>query len=248
MPFPLAHPVAVLPLRRWCPRHLSLVALFVGSVTPDMGYAYRQLDLNKFSHSLTGSLLFCLPIGLLGTWVVFALRQSLAASLPAPHRQALEPLCAGPVPAWWRLALSVLIGAWTHIVFDAITHESAGQVFEAEPFQEVTELMRRKEFYQLLWVLVSTLSLAVLAWTYRRFLRRASGSARWLDFSEPRPLLRWATILLGPYLVVGLFCYRVFADGGPVVDKHTIYRTLQPYLLLLTATVGTFGLIRRRQA
>jgi hypothetical protein len=244
MPFPLAHPVAILPLRRWCPRYFSLMGLVIGSVTPDAGYAFRQLDLNKFSHSLTGSLLFCVPVGCVAALVVFALRQPLAGTLPAPHRQALEPLCARPRPAWWRIALSVFIGAWTHILFDALTHESAFVAYGAEPFEKVASTMRSKEFYQVLWSGVSLLSLGILGWAYARFLRQSTGSFRLLDLSDRRPLRLWLGLLTVPYLVVALFCYRLFEAGGPVLNKHTIYRTFQPYLLLLTGTILVLGLVR----
>lgn len=246
MPFPLAHPVAVLPLRRWCPRHLSLIGLVIGSLTPDTGYAVREWDLNKFTHSFAGSFAWCLPVGLLGVLLVFALRRPLAATLPAPHRLALEPLCTRPLPAWWRIALSVLIGAWTHIVFDAVTHESAWQAYQAEPLRDITSGLRRKEIYQVLWIGVSLLSMGIMARIYCGFLQRTTGSRRLLDCSDRRPLLLWAAVIVGPYLAVALVCFRVFSDG-PVVDKRTVYRTFQPYLLLLSATIIVLGLIQHRR-
>jgi hypothetical protein len=55
MPYPLAHPAAVLPLRRLCPRRLSFPALVVGSLCPDVGY---PLGVSRFSHSFSQELLF----------------------------------------------------------------------------------------------------------------------------------------------------------------------------------------------
>jgi hypothetical protein len=43
MPFPLAHPVAVLPFRRYCPRFFSLPALVAGSLVPDYGHPKATL-------------------------------------------------------------------------------------------------------------------------------------------------------------------------------------------------------------
>ena len=63
MPFPLAHPAAVLPLRRFCPGRLSFLALVIGSVVPDVAYCFGPLDVDVFAHTLPGSLVFCLPMG-----------------------------------------------------------------------------------------------------------------------------------------------------------------------------------------
>src|SRR5882672_6336607 len=63
MPFTLAHPAAVLPLRRW-PR-LDFVALVIGSMTPDFGYYLLLPDMRLETHSFAGSLETCLPVGLL---------------------------------------------------------------------------------------------------------------------------------------------------------------------------------------
>ena len=64
MPFTLAHPAAVLPLRRFCPRFLNFPALVVGSVGPDAGYAFGWLGADQVSHRFLGSFVFCLPVGL----------------------------------------------------------------------------------------------------------------------------------------------------------------------------------------
>src|SRR6267142_2803077 len=72
MPFTLAHPAVVLPLRRFSPRVLSFPALVVGSITPDVGYCFGRLNVEEFSHSFVGSLAFCLPVGLLMVAIFYA--------------------------------------------------------------------------------------------------------------------------------------------------------------------------------
>src|SRR5262245_34797375 len=139
MPIPLAHPAAVLPLRRFCPRHLSFPALAIGSIAPDAAYAIDDVnkfsrtivfffgartaglqsvreawDWDDFSHTWLGSLFFCVPVGLLMLSVFHQLRASVARTLPNPHRASLLPLCASrpsPLPV---TAASLLVGAWLH--------------------------------------------------------------------------------------------------------------------------------------
>ncbi len=248
MPFPLAHPVAVLPFRRWCPRQLSLVGLVIGSVTPDAGYTLRHLDFDVFTHSPAGSLVFCLPVGMIATLIVFLFRQALAGSLPAPHRQALLTLCAAPRPDWWRLALSVFIGTWTHIAFDALTHESAARGYGAESFDQIAATIHGKWFYQVTWMIVSLVSMFALAVAYLLFLRRTTGSFRVLDFSDRRRIALWLTLIVAPYIVIAAISFGLFTRHGFAINKHAIYATFQPYLLWMMGSLFIFAFILHRRA
>lgn len=247
MPFPLAHPIAVLPLRRWVPRYFSLVGLVVGSVTPDAGYALRHLDFNRFTHSIAGSVLFCLPVGLIAAALVLAVRRPVASTFPTPHRQAVLPLCAGPAPAWWKLVLSVLVGAWTHLAFDALTHESALRAKHAETLQETVAAVEESglKIYQVLWMIVSGGSMAFLGFLYLRHLKRATGVIRFFDPSDRKRVFLWAALLVMPYLLVVPYSYHVFEPGGFAVDKHALYGSLQPYLVLLTGVILALGFVIR---
>ena len=90
MPFPLAHPAAVLPLRRCCPRYLSFPALVIGSLCPDSGYLFHA---GNFSHRfLAGSFGFCLPVGLVLVLVFYGVRRPVIGILPASYRRLLLPL------------------------------------------------------------------------------------------------------------------------------------------------------------
>lgn len=124
MPFPLAHPAAVVPLRRFCPRWLNLAALVIGSLTPDVGYCFGQLHLAAFSHRLlAGSFGFCLPVGFVLLLLFQRLRRRVVGCLPSCHRRALEPLCGNPAFVSVGTVASLLIGAWTHVILDLISHE-----------------------------------------------------------------------------------------------------------------------------
>jgi hypothetical protein len=122
MPFPLAHPAAVLPLRRFCPRYLSFPALVIGSVTPDVGYLFGRWDLDSFSHTALGSLGFGLPAGLLLLGLLYGLRAPAVRLLPERQRQAFEPLCRRPLGAPLVVVVSLLLGVWTHLMWDSFTH------------------------------------------------------------------------------------------------------------------------------
>jgi len=122
MPFTLAHPAAVMPLRRYCPRWLSFPALVIGSLTPDAGYLFGEARFGSFTHRFLGSLGFCLPVGLLLVALFYGLRSPLVSMLPATYQRAFLPLCRRPAGSIWAIVISLLIGAWTHQAWDSFTH------------------------------------------------------------------------------------------------------------------------------
>ena len=132
MPFTFSHPLAVVPLRRVCPRLLNFAALVVGSMSPDFGYYVRQFPMARFAHTIPGTFAVCLPTGLIALGVFYLLRRPLCFVLPQPHRAALMPLAlrcpAFSFSAVLATAFSVLLGAWTHTIWDSFTHEGGWAV------------------------------------------------------------------------------------------------------------------------
>jgi hypothetical protein len=126
MPFTLAHPAAVLPLRRL--RLMRMVPLIIGAMTPDVPY-YLPSRIAEYipdaTHTALGTLTVDLPIGLSLLLFIWLLRAPLAAPLgPGPRAKCLTALERfGSRPLNWALApLSILIGAWTHLAWDSFTH------------------------------------------------------------------------------------------------------------------------------
>ena len=62
MPYPIAHPAAVIPLVRPMGRFAVPSALVIGSVSPDLWYFVPALE-RADSHSPAGLFWFCLPVG-----------------------------------------------------------------------------------------------------------------------------------------------------------------------------------------
>jgi hypothetical protein len=123
MPFPLAHPAAVLPLRRYCPRFLSFPALVIGSVVPDLGYGFGSLHVEEFSHTLLGCFGFSLPVGALILWFFYRFRLRAVVWLPGRFKRLFLPLCQRPAGSPVVMGLSLLIGSWTHLLWDSFTHK-----------------------------------------------------------------------------------------------------------------------------
>src|SRR4051812_15346944 len=96
MPFPLAHPAAVLPLRRLCPRPLSFPALVMGSLSPDAGYLLGPSSLENTSHTLLGGLCFGLAVGLAMLFAFNVLAPVAMKFSPRAGRETLGAICNQP--------------------------------------------------------------------------------------------------------------------------------------------------------
>jgi hypothetical protein len=120
MPYPFAHPAAVLPLVRPLGRFAVPSALAIGSMAPDFWYFVPLLERGD-SHSLAGLAWFCLPAGLI-LYTLFHrfLKQPLIALL-SPRLGAFTPAGAPDVPLH-AVMVSLLAGALTHLAWDALTH------------------------------------------------------------------------------------------------------------------------------
>lgn len=137
MPSTFTHPLAVLPFRRLCPAPLNFAALVIGSMSPDFGYYLHRFPVAHFAHTIVGTFLVCLPMGLVALALFYLLRRPLCFILPQPHRGALMPLASIRPPLslqeFLGAAASILLGAWTHTIWDSFTHAGAWSV-ERIPF------------------------------------------------------------------------------------------------------------------
>jgi len=122
MPFTLAHPAAVLPFKRFCPRYLSFPALIAGSVSPDLSYFFGRLDLGPFAHHPLKGFLFGIPAGLVLLVAFYLLRSPAVKMLPEQFREIFHPLLLHPVGTPLAIVVSLMLGVATHIIWDNFTH------------------------------------------------------------------------------------------------------------------------------
>ncbi|CAN5521330.1 hypothetical protein BH18VER1_BH18VER1_08960 [soil metagenome] len=252
MPATFAHPAAILPLRRYCGRWLEFTALIIGSVTPDFGYYVRRFDVASFAHSPAGTVLFCLPWGLVAYALFRLLRAPLCFLLPQPHRGALTPLVTTQLALTLQklgaIAVSVVFGAWTHIIADSSTHKTGWIVQRIPVLQEIVFRIGGADFpvHQLLQHAGSTLGTALLIGSYVPWLRRQRRAApesteRLSDHTRMSVLAVLATIAIAAAIPLarhataefaGYFGLRVFAFQAAIYAVQVFVP-----LLMVTAVV-----------
>ena len=101
-------------------------------MAPDLGYFAGQWELATYAHTFAGSVVICVPSGLLVYCAFHVLRRPLVFLSPQPHRAALTRLLNRQFNHSWRgwigIATSTLLGAWTHCVWDSFTHANGWAV------------------------------------------------------------------------------------------------------------------------
>jgi Domain of unknown function (DUF4184) len=203
MPWTFAHPAAVLPLRGF--RQLPFGALVVGSLSPDIGYYFAAFGVAARAHTLTGIITICLPSAIALMAILRVLHRPVAGLLPSPHRQAVlalppfqwptSPLGAGFV------CLAIVIGATTHVVWDAFTHPAGYFVAQIPALRAVSFTLRGRDIrlYEVMQHLSTVVGVIVLILAYRRVIRHARSVSVGSRESDA-----WRYILLGIIAVVSM--------------------------------------------
>lgn len=236
MPFTLAHPAAVLPLRHL--RGLRTAALVIGSMVPDTPYYLPVPHRVAFdTHTLTGSYLIDLPLGIILLAAALLLREPLTALLSARARwlclNALEPFRQRP-SEWLLAPLAILIGVWTHLLWDSFTHGDGWIVHRVAALRRIVVIGGYEvQVCHLLQYLSSVVGLALVLWWYLRLRAPVADRAHAARLSHAGPallLVTGAALLIG-----GVEAQLVYAR-----TEGAIYRTLD---VLLTHSVAWFVLL-----
>lgn len=178
MPFTVAHPAAVLPFRKLCPKYLNFAALVCGSIAPDLGYFIGQWNPGAIAHTAQGSIYVAIPTGAALLAAYYACRTSVADLLPQPHclfwstspnngHDILRP------QSLFIAASSTIIGIWTHLCWDSFTHNHGWFVL-ALPALSLTILTFGKfaiPTYKLLQYASSAIGVLILLLTYNKALK-----------------------------------------------------------------------------
>jgi len=123
VPFTVSHAAAVLPLYRLSKHKLPLTALMVGSMAPDFGYFFSHEASRALTHSFTGLFIFALPMGLF-VWLFYVafLEKATITLLSDRWHTRFAHTDAITLKLVARASIAIILGAITHILWDAFTH------------------------------------------------------------------------------------------------------------------------------
>jgi len=145
---------------------------------PDLAsYVPNSHELTN-THSVRGTFLIDLPLGYVLLMFLALFCRLLVVPLWQPHRRFLSDAFAAMTRQryWWLLAIpSLLIGSWTHILWDSFTHENHFMVRKLPMLQYVVPVEgdHPLHLYRLLQYGCSVLGIIIVAWWYRYALGNA---------------------------------------------------------------------------
>jgi hypothetical protein len=236
VPFTLAHPAAILPLRHL--RYLRTAPLIIGSIAPDLpSYAPLRYTghLLRETHRLRGSWSIDLPLGFALLVLLFVLRRPLTVLLPARSRglclRALAPYAQRP-SEWLLAPAAILIGVWTHLLWDSFTHSDGWMVRRIDVLSRVVTIgPYTGELCHVLQYLSSVVGLAIMIVWYWRLRSPVAPPA-----DPHRPHSTAAPVLLLAAAAAALI------GGVQAIETYrattAVYHTLD---VLLTHTLAWFA-------
>ena len=199
------HPLAVVPLKLWRPRWFDGVALVIGAIAPDLGYATYGFGETVRTHNMLALLWWSLPVTLVAVRLVRWAAPVIAAHLPGGGPLGLRDYGVLNIVRhpWYVTVCSAWLGSFSHLAWDWVTHPGyftslQGQAWSGTPW----------------WSLFCDAS-NLVGFTGGTFLvvhiGRTSLLRRWHGpppRTTPRPFTFWSTVVVA--LGIGLTLVVVY--------------------------------------
>jgi hypothetical protein len=204
-------------------------ALVIGSFAPDFPYYMFITPYGFIGHTPPGILVFDLPLSLIVFWLFHAyVKQPLIMFLPSGVRRRLRPRKTGyslwPPARLAMIAISIVIGSVTHILWDSFTHTFFW------PYQHWSFLRQTVHvpvagdlgMYRVLQYGSSAFGIAVLvvwAWFWYRAAKPANST---LAKPYTPPQIRVITLLVPAVALFGGILRADLVLGAPEIDIRSL--------------------------
>lgn len=221
-----------------------LSALVVGSLAPDFRYFLNLAPRSHIGHSFKGIFIFCLPVGLAVLWIFQQImKRPLISLAPRSHQQRLvalaNPFRWGGAARFALIVASLLLGAVSHLAWDAFTHDR-GLVVRNVPDMRVPleEFGTHRPLYNVLQHGSSILGLVILAFWYWRWFKRTPPQPVPLYLQMNSRTKEWVvgsiSVLASCFASVYAFFYSYhLASFGLFVGAFVVTSTSLAYILVL---------------
>ena len=224
MPFTLAHPALIIPLKK-VRGGLSLTALAVGSMVPDFENFFNMQETEVTSHQLSGFFLFDLPVGLFACFLFHnLLKHGFVENLPRFYQRRFSHLVAvnwnsyaakNPVAVIFSLVMGIL----SHLSWDAFTHHD-GLVVSFIPFLSA-EINLFGKSLPIFFILQLVSSVAGCWFVYKMISRMPQTAAR----NPFRQKITYWLVFAGSLLLIMAIRFLCWPDA-------------QSYLSIIKACMG----------
>ncbi|MDP8052585.1 DUF4184 family protein [Pasteurella atlantica] len=204
MPFTFSHPAIVLPLKNILGRHVSLIALIIGSLTPDFEYFLRMKMYGEYGHTFYGVLGFDLPLGII-LYLIFhrIIKKPLIENSPRFIQGRLAIFKNDDGFGYFKrhyfiVIFSIIIGAYSHLFWDLFTHHNTCFVNYFELHQTIANTTI--PFFKLLQHLSSVIGMLFI-FSYLLMMKQAP-----CQYTQPK-LSFWFKIII---FASSIFIIRIY--------------------------------------
>jgi hypothetical protein len=256
MPFTLSHAAAAWPFRR---TRLEFTALVTGCFAPDFAYFVFLRPHGFFGHTLLGIFVLDLPASLFALWLFHAYaKRPLTVFLPRGMlcriRTSEEELSFWPPARLAIIVLSILVGAATHIAWDALTHKSFWPYRHLSVLRKIVQVpvLGGIGVYKLLQYGSTLFGLAFIALWILQWYRATEPSGQWkaASFSAAQ---RSAILVAIPALaVLGALIRALVGVGIPVgpgtLPKFVVEACISAITFFCMGLIVCGVLLRKHQA
>jgi hypothetical protein len=187
MPFTVSHAAAVLPIHRFGRDKLPMTALMIGSMSPDFGYFFAHDASRALTHTFASLPTFSLPAGLI-VWLFYVvlLEKATITLLSDRWHTRFAHTEAITASLLVRACIAIVLGATTHLLWDAFTHRDTFATSAFPALQAPVPGFSWMPIYHLLHGLSSVTGLVILAFWARHLHRQPARSLiRPYRISEP---------------------------------------------------------------
>lgn len=187
-------------------------------MAPDFHYFMGLSSHGKFSHTIAGAFYFCVPAGLAALWFFHAfLKLPLISLAPEWHQARLSrfavPFRFGPLRRFLLIVVSLLVGIFSHLLWDSFTHGGGWMVRHIPALRTVffTGIGGSRPLFNLLQHACTILGIAALTIAYVRWARTQAPQPVPTKL-KLRPSVRWVVL-------VGGFACALFLSASYGFDR-----------------------------
>jgi hypothetical protein len=256
VPFTLSHAAAAWPFRR---APLVLSALVTGCFAPDFPYFIFLKPHGFYGHTLRGVFLLDLPASLVVLWLFHAyIKQPLILILPRAVRRRMtaseEEFSFWPPARLANIVLSILVGAFTHIAWDAFTHDWFWPYWHLGILRKIVQVPVIGEIgvLDLLQYGSSLFGIAVVAIWILHWYRRAKPGEQWKAMPFRTAELRPIIMAVPGFAICAAFVRALIGIGIPTGAGSLLEFVIEAVISAITFfCVGLLAcgvLLRKRAA
>jgi len=209
---------------------------------PDLPYFIHMTGHIRLGHTTRGIFAFDLPVGLLLLWLFHVLvKRPLVSLAPEYIRRRIDEKALqfrfGPWPRLLLIALSLLIGIVTHVLWDGLTHEHGLFVKHWEVLRERSVAEIHYANFRLLQLGFSVVGFATVAWALWEYWKKKPEATDSVP-SRFAPGQRIRLVMVGAAIAVAFGIGMFF-----VAVRHHTFRWSLVELVIYTITCACAQLL-----